>query len=619
MSIVLFLTLALHVVPIVDGSVHYRDADAIPYFSYETIQLTETNIPSTLFQFEDLLLDSCIYSSGQCKVLPVDESWPALDVWHTLNGTLDGALIQAIPPAAPCYSSWPMYNATECLEISAQWNNSYFHAGNPISVMSPFFQGDTCLPTTNKFSSCMLGGYPSYVVNATTVKHIQLSVNFARNTGIRLIIKNTGHDFLGKSVGAGALSVWTHHLKDIQFLPFFKNKYYAGPALKVGAGVQTYEIYAAAHRYEVTVAGGSGYTVGFAGGFVQGGGHGPLGSLHGVASDQLLALEVVTADGHFVSATPDVNPDLYWAMKGGGGGTFGIVTSVVVKVFPPVHVTTATMSFTTTKNLVSNAFWDGVYSVFSRFPDFADAGVYSYVYMNHLSTDSYAFGMQAFAPNTTTIEYQDLIAPTLDSLAAIGIAVSSSFSYYDNFYDAFFPFAGTQAVGSSNTRYGSRLLPRDNWAEPSLLNATFATLRNITNSGYVVGLVNMAAPKEDASPSAVNPAWWNSLAHVLIDVTWDEDASAEKIKAVAKTITYNLVGQLRAVSPGSGAYLAEADPDERDWQQSFYGSNYPGLYAVKQSRDPCGLFYAPTAVGSEDWQVQSFGALSTQDGRLCKV
>lgn len=54
------------------------------------------------------------------------------------------------------------------------------------------------------------GGYPVYVLNATNVAQIQIAVNFARNTGIRFVVKNTGHDFMGKSSGAGALSVWTH-------------------------------------------------------------------------------------------------------------------------------------------------------------------------------------------------------------------------------------------------------------------------------------------------------------------------------------------------------------------------------------------------------------------------
>lgn len=125
--------------------------------------------------------------------------------------------------------------------------------------MWPLYEGRTCLPSDIAVSSnCTLGGYPSYAVNVSNVAQIQLAVNFARNAGIRLVVKNTGHDFFGKSAGAGALSIWTHHLKQIEYLPHYRSPSYTGPAVKMGAGVQAEEIYAAAKRYGVTVVGGEG-------------------------------------------------------------------------------------------------------------------------------------------------------------------------------------------------------------------------------------------------------------------------------------------------------------------------------------------------------------------------
>ena len=97
---------------------------------------------------------------------------------------------------------------------------------DPTSMMSPVFEGLTCLPpsladaTVGQGVNCTIGGYPYYVINASDVRDVQLGVNFARNTGIRLVVKNTGHDFSGKSGGAGSLSIWTHHFKDIEFPEF---------------------------------------------------------------------------------------------------------------------------------------------------------------------------------------------------------------------------------------------------------------------------------------------------------------------------------------------------------------------------------------------------------------
>lgn len=124
--------------------------------------------------------------------------------------------------------------------------------------MSPLLAGNTCPPTTNPSGSCTLGGLPVYAVEATNVMQIQVAVNFARNMNLRLVVKNTGHDFGGKSAGAGALSVWTHRLKNIQFYSRYTTSDYQGPAFKMGAGVQSREVYEAAHQHNVIVLGGEG-------------------------------------------------------------------------------------------------------------------------------------------------------------------------------------------------------------------------------------------------------------------------------------------------------------------------------------------------------------------------
>ena len=103
--------------------------------------------------------------------------------------------------------------------------------------------------------SCTIGGSPEYAIKVTNVAQIQLAINFARAANLRLVIKNTGHCYLGKSSGAGALSLWMHNLKEIDFLPNYKGPGYSGPALKLGAGVSVREVYEAAEKNGVTVLG----------------------------------------------------------------------------------------------------------------------------------------------------------------------------------------------------------------------------------------------------------------------------------------------------------------------------------------------------------------------------
>jgi FAD/FMN-containing dehydrogenase len=108
----------------------------------------------------------------------------------------------------------------------------------------------------NESTDCTLGGYPAYSVNVTNVAQIQLALNFARSANLRLVVKNTGHDFADKSLGAGALSIWTHRLNDISFYSDYSYGNYQGPAFKLGTGAATADVYLAAEKNGVTAVGG---------------------------------------------------------------------------------------------------------------------------------------------------------------------------------------------------------------------------------------------------------------------------------------------------------------------------------------------------------------------------
>jgi FAD/FMN-containing dehydrogenase len=90
---------------------------------------------------------------------------------------------------------------------------------------------------------------------------------------------------------------------------------YKGKAIKIGAGVQAYEAMAAARAQDLVVVGGECPTVGVAGGYTQGGGHSALSTSFGLAADQTLEWEVVTASGELVTASRTQNADLYWALR----------------------------------------------------------------------------------------------------------------------------------------------------------------------------------------------------------------------------------------------------------------------------------------------------------------
>jgi hypothetical protein len=123
--------------------------------------------------------------------------------------------------------------------------------------MWPLWEGRSCVPTDDSGNStCTLGAFPVYAVNATNVAQIQLAVNFARNQGLRLVIKNTGHDYQGRSTGAGALSIWTHNLQGLNYLPKYTLGKFSGNALHIAAGVVTQDIAEMAENHDGSVVGG---------------------------------------------------------------------------------------------------------------------------------------------------------------------------------------------------------------------------------------------------------------------------------------------------------------------------------------------------------------------------
>jgi hypothetical protein len=237
---------------------------APPLFDSERDQLTDSCLDGISSSLRSLFVTESAQaprrSFSRCKVFPGDLLWPRPEVWTALDILTDRRLLKPLPQARVCYDG-PDYNGTKCAELTAVWSRSYTHLTDPIEMMTPTAQGMTCLPP-NVFDShnCTQGGFPVYVINATTPKHVQLGVNFARNTGVRLVVRNTGHDFLGKSGGRGALSIWTHHFKDIKYIPQYEDKKlgYSGPAFKAGAGVQAFEMYKFAQQYNKTVVGGEG-------------------------------------------------------------------------------------------------------------------------------------------------------------------------------------------------------------------------------------------------------------------------------------------------------------------------------------------------------------------------
>ncbi|KAF2198717.1 FAD-binding domain-containing protein [Delitschia confertaspora ATCC 74209] len=597
-------------------------------FAFEKVQLTEKHLDS--LSDEDASLFAFQYSAAaknstpaRCRVFPGDNKWPSEKGWAKLSRQLStpNGLIATVPQAAPCYPG-QYQNAAKCQQMTANWTNSYTHIDDPTEILSPMYQGITCEPpAVFDSNTCTLGGYPSYVINAKTVLDIQLGINFARNNGLRLVIKNTGHDFAGKSTGAGALSIWTHNLKDVTFYDnYVDDSGYKGPALKGGAGLQSFDLYKAANDHGVVVVGGEGQTVGVMGGCIQGGCHSPLSSLYGMGADNVLGFEVVTPTGEFVTANSTSNQDLFWALRGGGGGTFGVVTSVTVKAYPDFTTTAATWMFDSI-TIGRDKFWAATRAYFDRIIPNVDAGIYSLFILAPNGSETTFISAPFFAPNKTSAQVSTLLNPYFSALKSLGVTVTPQITQYKGFYPAWRANFALEPMSEVSNAGGSRLFPRSNFVSETGRNISFGVIQASVQAGsQFIGFNEAPTLARGGNvDNSVNPAWRNTVLHAITGKQIDMHKSAAEILAARATFTNGTLKSFRDVTVGSGTYLNEADRLEPDWQNAFWGDKYKRLLSIKKEVDTKDVLWAIHAVGSEGWVVESVNGLPNENGRLCRV
>lgn len=180
--------------------------------------------------------------------------------------------------------------------------------------------------------NCVQGNVADYYIDVQEASQVEEALKFANNHGIQVVVKNTGHDYLGRSTAPHALALWMHNVQPPiklteNFVPESCEDA-VGKVVTFGAGQQFGGIYKFAEGNNVTVLGGSGGTVGAAGGWITGGGHGMLSPVFGLGVDNVQQFRVVLPNGTSVTANRCLNPDVFFALRGGGGGTFGVITEM---------------------------------------------------------------------------------------------------------------------------------------------------------------------------------------------------------------------------------------------------------------------------------------------------
>ena len=316
------------------------------------------------------------------------------------------------------------------------------------------------------------------------------------------------NSYNGKSTGAGALGLWMHHLKDIS-ISDYSDSHYTGKAIKLGAGVQGFEAYDAADAQGLQVVGGECPTVGIAGGYTQGGGHSALASKHGLAADQTLEWEVVTGTGEYLIANRRQNTDLYWALSGGGGGTYSVVLSMTSKAHPDTPTSAMNLTFTST-NVSQDTYYEAISTFHASLPAMVDAGVMSVWYFTNKS-----FAISPItAPNISVDALKGFLSPLENKLKDLGIQYASYYAQFSGYLEEYNGMQGPIDVGIA--QYGGRLIPRSVVENNnSALTDAYRFINN--NGGQFIGVgVNASLKVAGDVDNAVNPGWRTALIDTVI-------------------------------------------------------------------------------------------------------
>src|ERR1700688_1807930 len=254
---------------------------------------------------------------------PADRAWPKPQDWRRLKQAVGGRLVKVRSPLSECLSA---PTGAACTQLLAELRNPYYIGDEPgLTQTLGWVDAWTFAPS-------------AYAVAAESAGDVAAAVDFARQSNLRLVVKGGGHSYQGTSNAADSLLIWTRHMNAITTHDAFVGAGCEGragpqPAVSIEPGAiwgQAYDaVTTKGGRY---VQGGGCLTVGVAG-IILGGGFGSWSKAFGLAGAHLLEAEVVTADGEIRIANACSNLDLFWALKGGGGG-FGVVTRVTLRTHP---------------------------------------------------------------------------------------------------------------------------------------------------------------------------------------------------------------------------------------------------------------------------------------------
>jgi FAD/FMN-containing dehydrogenase len=572
---------------------------------------------------------------GFSRVRPGEAGWPSQTRWNALNEAVQGRLVKVADPLEVCRVP---AESESCNALFKELRNPYF------------ISDDLALTETSGWLDAWTSTPSAYAVKVQAPEDVVAAVNFARENKLRLVIKGGGHSYQGTSDAPDSLLIWTRLMSAITLHDAFVPRgcdatHPPQLAVSVGAGARWLSVYdAVTTRGGRYVQGGGCTTVGVAG-FINGGGFGCFSKRFGLGAAVLLEAEIVTADGAVLVVNACNHPDLFWAVKGGGCGGFGVLNRLTLR----------------TRELP-----DTFGGAFARIKATSDAAFRDLIartmkyYARNLFNPHWGEQIGFGRHNSVQIsmvfqglsqgDAEGVWAPFIAELAAtpgdfeivsplVVLALPARKFWDAEFFAAHVPgifvlddrrdaprgnvfWAGdAEQVGFFLHGYKSAWMPASLLADDqqqALADAVFAATRHWSLSFHFnKGLAGAPAEEiEAARGTAMNPAVLDAFALAIIaggerpsfPGLSGHEPDLARARNDARAIEQAMT-ELVKFAPEPGSYLSESDYFDPRWERSFWGANYERLAAVKKRYDPDGVFFTHHGIGSEEWSADGFTRL----------
>jgi FAD/FMN-containing dehydrogenase len=393
-------------------------------------------------------------------------------------------------------------------------------------------------------------------VKAANPADVQKAITFARDNKLVLVPKSGGHSYVGASTIASGMQLDVGAIKAMS---------YSNGILTVGAGARLYDVHAFLDRYGRSLPTGTCPTVGVAG-LTLGGGMGIHTRTYGLTCDRVVSMGVITADGRSHNVSADAEPDLFWALRGGGGGNLGVVTSFRFATIPATNLGFFRLTWPESQAAAVVRGWQ-------KFAQSAPTTAWG-----NLNIDAKSNGtLSIHVLGVSTTGNANAAAAQLESF--VGAKASARTISVKSHLEAVKYLGGGTTSPRQGFLAGSDVLKgaMDAATITALLGAVKAAARARTPASAILDPLGGQAAKQPAGGSS----WpWRSA---LGTIQWYSSAQ----NAGARTFISNGHRAVRSFSAGAYVNYLEAGRAV----SSYYGGSSAKLQATKKKYDPSNFFH----------------------------